>query len=629
MLTWKNNPVKLPYMCGIAGIIEKHGSRVPAKTLKRMTDSIEHRGPDDEGFYLNANVGLGHRRLSIIDVSSAGHQPMSANDKKIWITFNGEIYNYIELKKELGGEYLSGTDTEVILAAYKKWGGDCVKKFNGIFAFAIWDEKKKTLFCARDHLGVKPFYYFRKNGVFYFGSEIKAILSVCPPVKPNDEIIYDYLAYGVYHHTNQTFFRDIDQIPPGHTLTLKNGKIKLNCFWDPALKIAASKSDRNSVEEFAHIFENAVKIQLRSDVPVGMQLSGGLDSSLVVSMANKIIGGQKNLRLFSFVYGKHEDIEKPYMEALARRIGWDLEFFEILPKDMQNYTESMVRSHDEPFPGLPTLGLHILAEFARKNNVPVIIGGQGGDEIGCGYEYYAGAFLLDVLLNKGVKACLDELSAFGNTLQLSNSRQRLEFLKRNLNAYLLAGASQDGTIFANTGVFNSDFFNRAQKPRPIFSAPFSSHLQNMQYRDIFHTKLPRVLHSADRAAMAYGIEQRVPLLDYRLVELGLWAPNSDKIKNGVQRLFMRQAAKKILPQFIRNAPKRPVPSPQRNWFKKELRPWVHSVLASKSFKNHGYFDQNKVLEEYKRYCQTPGIPQNSFHIWQWLHLELWLREYFG
>ncbi|OGN10615.1 MAG: asparagine synthase (glutamine-hydrolyzing) [Candidatus Yanofskybacteria bacterium RIFCSPHIGHO2_02_FULL_41_11] len=617
-------------MCGIAGIIENKGKEVSKANLKRMTDSVAHRGPDDEGVFLNGNIGLGHRRLSIIDVSSAGHQPMPNKDRTLWITFNGEIYNYIELKKKLGGKYQTSTDTEVILAYYEKWGADCVKKFNGIFAFAIWDDNKKILFCARDHLGVKPFYYMHKNGVFYFASEIKAILAVVKSkIEPNDSIIYDYLAYGYYHHSNQTFFKDICQIPAGHTLILKNRNIKIENYWNLPEKIINRKNTggQDVAEEFAEILKNSVKIQLRSDVPVGMQLSGGLDSSLVVSMANKITGGQKNFRLFSFVYGKHKDIEKPYMEALAKRIGWDLEFFEILPSDLQNYMGSMVKSQDEPFPGLPTLGLHVLAEFSRKNKIPVILGGQGGDEIGAGYEYYMGAYLLDVAQRHGPDTATAELISYEN-LHSFKKNDHSKFLLNTVNSYLASGTSQDGTSFAKPEILNKDFASRSAGPRFLFPAPFNSHLQNMQYRDIFHTKLPRVLHSADRAAMAYGVEQRVPLIDYRLVELGLGAPAFQKIRNGVQRFFMRKAAQKILPLYVRNAPKRSVPSPQRNWFKTELRPWVLSVFSSKLLKEHGYLDQEKVLEEYRRYCQTPGVPPNSFHIWQWLHLEHWLKEYF-
>ncbi len=611
-------------MCGIAGMIEKEGVDASNATLKKMTDSISHRGPDDEGFFFDGNIGLGHRRLSIIDTSAAGHQPMASRDQKLWLTFNGEIYNYLELKDELGGQYQSASDSEVILAAYEKWGTDCVKRFNGIFAFAIWDSQKKLLFCARDHLGVKPFYYTYKNGVFYFASEIKAILAAGIKAQPNDAIIYDYLAYGYYQHDAQTFFKDIMQLSGGHTLTLKDGEIKIVCYWDLAEKRAVPAK---TAEEFIYTFRDAIRLQLRSDVPIGMQLSGGLDSSLVTAMANEVNGGQKNFRLFSFVYGAHKDIERPYMEELAKNIGWDLEFFQILPGDMQNRMENMVRSQDEPFPGLPTLGLHVLAEFARKDKIPVILGGQGGDEIGAGYEYYMGAFLMDIFREEGPDACLAQLDAFAKLHGLSEE-QKTEFLSRNLNAYIQGGTSQDGTSFVRPNLLTNEFSSRAKKPRPEFKTPFDSHLQNMQYRDIMHLKLPRVIHSADRAAMAYGIEQRVPLLDYRLVELGLHSKTSEKIHNGVQRAFMREASKQILPDYVRNAPKRPVPSPQRNWFKEELRPWLTSVFSSPSFKDRGYVDQKGVLEEYERYCRTPGVPPNSFHIWQWLHLEHWFRIYF-
>lgn len=316
------------------------------------------------------------------------------------------------------------------------------------------------------------------------------------------------------------------------------------------------------------------------------------------------------------------------MKALANDIGWDLDPLTILPQNMQNLMDSVVKNQDEPFPGLPTFGLQILAEFARKNGVRVVVGGQGGDEIGGGYEYYMGAFFLDTMLHSGPNACLDELNSYGKLHSFNNRERHLDFLIGTINAYVEGGTSADGTSFTKPEVLSLDFLKKAEKPRPIFQTPFSSHLQNMQYRDIFYTKLPRGLHSADRAAMAHGIEQRVPLLDYRLVELGLWAPNNQKIRNGIQRFFIRKAAKKILLPYVRKAPKRAVPSPQRNWFKKELRPWILSILSSKSFREHNYLNQNKVLEEYERYCRTPGIPKNSFHIWQWLHLEYWLRAYF-
>lgn len=609
--------------------MEKRKRTPSSAKLKNMIGAIAHRGPNDEGTYFKENVALGHRRLSILDVSSSGHQPMADESGKIWITFNGEIYNYLELKKELGGKYRSGSDTEVILKAYKKWGDKCVERFNGIFAFAIWDENKKTLFCARDHLGVKPFYYSFENGVFYFGSEIKALLAAGRKTMPNDEAIYDYLVHGYYHHLPEdTFFKNIKQLRAGSVLSLRDGRIAIRRFWDLKERVKEKNlSDAEASQEFLETFEDAVKMQLRSDVPVGIQLSGGFDSSSVTAMVNKIQGGQSNFRIFSHIYSGSVEKEKPYMQALAKSIGWKWEHITVSPDDFSNLADEVVWHQDEPFPGLPTFGLHILAKLCRQENVPVILGGQGGDEVGAGYEYYMGAFILDIVKEKGVQQAVRELEGYGKLHGFSKGEDYLKFFANTISAYLNGGTSADGTSFTNKAAIRQSFLEKAAKPKPDFEKPFESHLQNMQYRDILYTKLPRILTSADRSAMAYGIEHRVPLVDYRLMELGLSLPGDQKIKNGEQRYFMREAMKKMVSDFVGRAPKRAVPSPQREWFQKELRPWITSILTSKSFGRRPYFDQKMVLEEYRRYCREPN-PKNSFHIWQWINLELWLRKYF-
>lgn len=615
-------------MCGIAGIIEKNKKGPSDKKIKQMIDSISHRGPDDEGTYFKQNVALGHRRLNILDVSASGHQPMSDESGTLWITFNGEIYNYIELKKELGGTYRSGTDTEVILKAYQKWGIKCVERFNGIFSFALWDARKKTLFCARDHVGVKPFYYALERGTFYFASEIKSLLAAGVKTEPNDSLIYDYLAYGYYHHTNDAFFENIHQLPAGSILELKDGNIAVHRFWDlrERVKNLESWDGNRAAEEFLKIFKNAITLQLRSDVPVGIQLSGGFDSSAVTAMVHDLQGGQKNFRLFSHIYSNATDIEKPYMRALAKALGWKWEYITLSPHDMPDFAEEVLWHQDEPFPGLPTFGLHLLAKLCRKEKIPVILGGQGGDEVGAGYEYYMGAFLLDMIQTHGAEKALRELDGYAKRHDFSVNAG-LNFFVNTLTAYALGGTSADGTSFVNTTVLKDSFLKKAARPRPEFEKPFKSHLQNMQYRDILHTKLPRILHSADRAAMAYGVEQRVPLVDYRLVELGLSLSGTNKIREGEQRYFMREAMQSLMPKLVGRAPKRAVPSPQREWFQRELRPWITSILSSKSFGRRPYFDQKAVLVEYKRYCQEAN-PKNSFHVWQWIHLELWLRRYF-
>jgi len=616
-------------MCGIAGIISKNNERSYAKEIQAMINSIAHRGPDDEGTYINDNVALGHRRLSILDISTAGHQPMTNKDKTLWLTYNGEIYNYLEIKKEIGGtDYASSSDTEVLLKAYEKWGPSFVKRLNGIFAFAIWDDIKKELFCARDHVGVKPFYYAQKNGVFYFGSEAKALLAAGFPAQANDEIIYEYLSYGYYHHSEETFFKGVYKLLPGHTLTLKNGSVCVSRYWNPAesgYNMNGWSLERVS-EEFLNLFENTIAIQLRSDVPVAIQSSGGFDSSAVTAMVNRVIGGQKNFNLFSFFYDGHNDGEVPYMKALASHLGWDQDFVPLPSSGMSQLMEKVTWHQDEPFPGLPTFGLHMLGAACREKSIPVVLGGQGGDEVGGGYEYYMGAFLLDTLKDNDADYALKELDDFGKLHCFSGDSENLKFLTRVLSSYMRSGSSADGTKFTKQDVLNKDFLKKAHVPRKLPEKPFDSELANMQYRDIFYTKLPRMLHCVDRAAMAYGIEQRVPFLDYRLVEFGLAASAYHKISGGHQKYFMRKAFEKILPEYVGKAPKRPVPSPQREWFRKELQQWVYSILSSKSFGERPYFDQKKVIEEFNLYCGAQRN-SNSFHIWQWIHLESWLRTF--
>lgn len=611
------------------------GRAIQPAVIEKMMHAQAHRGPDGTGIYTDGGVGLGHCRLSIIDLSAAGTQPMHSANGRYSLVFNGEIYNYKELRKELGKHAWQGTsDTEVLLAAYEAWGPECVKKFNGIFAFAIWDKKKKELFCARDHIGVKPFFYTEKNGRLVFASEIKGILAAGVRAKPNEPYMYEFLVHGYYHHKPaDTFFAEISQLPAGHTLTLNKKGIIVAPFWDLLAEAhtesqrLAQASDKEIEREFFNTFESAIKLQLRSDVPVGLQLSGGFDSSAVTGMVHRVLGGQKNARLFSFVYGDYADKEVSYMRSLARGLGWKLEITHVLPNDMQRLMERAVWHTEEPFPGLPTFGQFLLAEKCRAEGVPVILGGQGGDEVGAGYEYYLGAYFYDLLRDQGAQTAERELATFAKKAGL-RPEDRLTFLTRALSAYLYGGTSADGTSFVVPSALNADFVERAKTGRPVFAEPFTSAVANMQYRDIVATKLPRILQAADRSAMAYGIEHRVPLLDYRLVTMGLALPVNAKIRNGVQRHYMREATQDIVPARVRNAPKRAVPSPQREWFKKELKPWVHSILASKQSPLGQYLNQREVLKEYERYCATPGVPKNSFHIWQWVFFDVWLRTYF-
>ena len=616
-------------MCGIAGIIDLKNRGINPAVIKKMTDALAHRGPNGEGIYVEKGLALGHRRLSILDVSAAGNQPMISDDGALVIVHNGEIYNYIELKKRLGGRpYRSGTDTEAILRAYERRGEKCLEDFNGIFAFALWDKKRKKLFAARDRLGVKPFYYAVYGGRFHFASEIKALLAAGVPAKPNDGVIYDYLTRGYYDHGEETFFDGIKQLMPGCALTIERGEMKIFRYWWLSDRVSdfSGKSASWASARFLEILSDAVRIQLRSDVPVGISVSGGLDSSLLAAVVNQVSGGQKNFQLFHFTYESGDyDREIPYVNLLAKSLGWEKPAVVCLRhRDVPELAEKVMRHEEQPFPGMPTFAWHKMYSEIGKTRTVVTLEGHGGDEIGAGYDYYAGAFLLDILKKYGMKRMTAELRLLAKVRGLSERKSPLFFVN-GLVAYFRGGVSADASSFAAPNCL-SDEFRRSGSSQPRFEESFRSFLDNFQYRDLLHTKLPRGLRSMDRESMAFGRELRVPLLDHRLVEFAFSLPVEQRIRGGSQRFFMREAAMKLLPKIISHSPKRSLPNPQRAWFQKELRPWIWSILSSRSFKSRKYFNQEKVLREYQNYIHQKN-PANAFHIWQWLSVELWFRAF--
>ena len=615
-------------MCGIAGILDLQERPVSPGALRKMVDVQAHRGPDGEGMWIDGHVGLGHRRLSIIDLSQAGHQPMASHDGRFLLTFNGEIYNYVELKNELPAQAWRGSsDSEVLLAAYEEWGTGCLRKLNGIFAFAIWDKEKRELFCARDHVGVKPFYYAVHDGALYLASEIKALLAAGVPATPNERIIYEYLTHGVYDHSEETFFEGVKQIPPGHTLMVRDGRICVAPFWRLAERVwdTSGWSDARTEETFRELLEDSVRIQLRSDVPVGLHVSGGLDSSILARVVDRSHDGEARWRIFSFAYAGSPYDEEPYVRGLAETFGWDVSIAHLAPRDVPRLMERATWHQEQPCSGLPSLALQMLVESYRDSDIKVTLEGQGGDEVAAGYEYYMGAFWLDMKREHGEEAANREFESFAGVRGFSDEETKTAFLRNAIDAYARPGGSADGTRFARPHVLDPDFVKRAHAESRTYEAPFESALANMQYRDIFHTKLPRILRSCDRASMAYGRELRVPFLDYRLLEFSLGLPLRQKIRNGEQRFFVRNAYRQLLPTHIVKVPKRAVVNPQREWFQQELQPYIRDVLSSPSFGSRPFFVQKEVLAEYDRYCQT--LPQNSFHIWQWLNLELWCRAF--
>lgn len=616
-------------MCGIVGVLDLKKRTVDEHLVRKMTKTLAHRGPNGEGVYISKSIGLGHRRLSILDVSARGAQPMHSADGRLTIVFNGEIYNYLEIKKEIGKRhYASATDTEVILAAYEKWGEACLKKFNGIFSFIIWDHKHEKIFAARDRLGVKPFYYTEHGGRLYIASEMKAFFVAGVPRKPNDRVIYEYLVYGYYDHNSETFFKGIYQLMPGEMLVVNRGKISQKRYWHlpDVVRERGAHDIKTIAEEFTTLLKDAVRLQLRSDVPVGLSVSGGLDSSLLMSAVHTVVHGQKNFSLHHFTYsGKEYETEIPDVNYLAKKLGWDApSLVEVKPGDMPALINKITWHQEQPYPGLPTIAWHKLYESLSKTETIVTLEGHGGDEMAGGYDYYFGPFMLDMINMRGSAVALREMELFrsvrGFTEQKMNS-----LIFGGIEAYFKGGVSADASSFASKEYMHPKFA-KLDIPLPIFETPFSSFLENFQYKELMHTKLPRVLRSVDRESMAYGRELRVPLLDHRLVEFAFSLPLKQKIQGGHQRFFMREAAKFLMPKRIAETPKRSVPNPQRAWFQKELRSWIEGILYSDSFAERKYFNSKNVRMEYERYLKTKH-PSNSFHIWQWINLEIWLRTF--
>ena len=624
-------------MCGIAGVYnltkEPSSKEVLKSKVSSMIDIIDHRGPDDSGVFANGNVCLGSRRLSILDLSDLGHMPMVDKKTGNCIVHNGEVYNYLELKRSLGlNDVISNTDTEVILNAYIKLGKSCVHEFNGMFAFAIWDAQNKKLFMARDRLGIKPLFYAKYKNKIYFSSEIKSILKAGIPFEPDMDIIYDYLVYGVYDHSEKTFFKNIKQIPAGYTLELNNNNFKLEKYWDldPDLEIninEKSKSEFNNfrtTEKFLDLLSDSLQLRLRSDVPIAVHISGGLDSSVMLSGINSVLGGQKNLRAFSYYYGEDKYDEKKYAEEIIKNGNWEAEFYRFDANDVPDLTKKAMWFQEQPFPGIITLAKHKLISKSKDYGAKVILEGQGGDDIGAGYQYVFASHVLDLIESGNSDMAITELNNFGK-INGYNAKENMGNFVNSLASYYNTGYSADGSSFLKHNCINTDFINE-HKHGLSFPKPFNSHLLNMQYRDTRFTKLPRILRSCDRASMASSRELRVPFLDHRLVELMFFLPGEEKIKSGVQRVFMRDAIKNKFPKWVTSSPKKTVVDPQREWLRTDLSEWVSDILHSSSFNDLGILDLNNVKEEYENYKNTTN-PKNSFFLWQWINVCIWYETF--
>lgn len=555
--------------------------------LTAMVNTQRHRGPDADGTYIDWDgiCGLGQNRLSIIDLSEAASQPMTSADGNLKIVLNGEIYNYLELRRELDSElvFRSKSDTEVLLAAYQKWGAACLDKLIGMFAFIIWDESEKKAFVARDRFGVKPLYFHQKqDGTLLLASEIKALHAARAPRVPNEKTWATYLALGLYDHSSETFWKDINSLQPGHCLEWKDNETKISCWYDLAER-SGSEFDRRSenevAEEYLSLMKESVRFRFRSDVPVGVSLSGGLDSSTLLGLVHAAQGEDSDVKVFTFVTGDENYDELPWVQQMLAKTNHPLIACKLSPEDVPSLAEAVQYHQDEPFGGLPTLAYSNVFKAAKENGVTVLLDGNGMDEQWAGYDYY------QATLNGATPS-------------------------------LIQGTKESPV---RPGCLTPEF--RALAEPMEFPAVFEDKMRNLQYRDARFTKIPRAMRFNDRISMKYSTELREPFLDHRMVELALRQPPERKIQNGTRKALLRQISQRLVPAGVSEAPKRPMQTPQREWLRGELGGWANDQIeaALASFAG-SWMDSDKVGSEWNDFRNGKG--DNSFFVWQWISLAL-------
>ena len=611
-------------MCGIAGIVHRDGAAIEVADLERMLDRMAHRGPDDAGTYVAPGVGLGHRRLSIIDVSTAGHQPMPSPDRQCWITYNGEIYNYREVRRSLeqaGRQFRSDSDTEVLLHAYEEWGQDCLKELNGMFAFAIWDARRDLLFCARDRIGIKPFYYLDDGRRFAFASEIKALLAL-PGVsaEPDPICILDYLSFS-YVRGSRTLFRGIEKLLPGEMLTVGRNGLQRSVYWDVEYEETDRRSEDEIVEELAWTIDDAVRIQLRADVPVGTHLSGGLDSSLVTGLARKHHPGRLLSFNGRFAEGEAYD-ESAYARTMAEAADTELVDVLVTREDLYDRLAHLTWHMDEPTAGPGLIPQFSVCREARKH-VTVALGGQGGDEIFVGYPRYRSDLLrhqaVSLLRGRRPAPGFPALGALTGLLRESGPRAAASLFLRRLEPVpapaTMARFLQTTAATWNLALTPAELreVTDAEHERRIPAA--RSPLGRLLHYDL-KNYLPALLHVEDRTSMAVSLESRVPLLDHRIVEIMARVPAAMKFPGFRQKHLLRRVASPVVPaSIVGRHDKMGFPTPLSIWLQEGTGdPRLDEAVSGATLRRAGIL----------RGAPRPGTPGES---WALLSLEMWMRTF--
>jgi asparagine synthase (glutamine-hydrolysing) len=608
-------------MCGLCGIV--HFDAPPeTDAVEAMAAQLDHRGPDGRGAFSAAGVALAFRRLAIIDLSEAGSQPFASEDRRLQLMHNGEIYNYRELRRELesaGHRFRSTTDTEVILNAYTEWGEACVERFNGMWAFVLWDGKSQRLFCSRDRFGIKPFYYRHDGSRFAFASEPRAFRAFTP-LEVNHDAVYEYLDQGYLDHFDETFFGGVRRLPPAHSMVFDESGLRVWSYW----RLEEREPPNDAAEEFAELFLDSVRLELRSDVPVGTALSGGLDSSAIAVSADRLLrteaenaealGGRQ--RTFTAYFEQPGYDERPFAEAVVAQTQADANWVTFTADELVDDLPRIVEAQGEPFGSTSICAGWYVMRAAKAAGVKVMLDGQGGDELLAGYRGHLGFRLADLIARGRFRELRAEVAGTEHgPLALATAVARPfapESLVRAVRARTRGSLVHPELRGARVGHLDG--------------SPFPDRLRRYQQLVLTRRGLPELLRYEDRNSMAHSLEARVPFLDHRLVELCFSLPPHELIRGGETKSLLRRALGDLLPPAVRERrDKLGFVTPEAEWLRGALGVLAADVFGSQSFRERGFVDSDAArrrLERHRAHRLTAGM-----ELWRALNVELWARTY--
>jgi asparagine synthase (glutamine-hydrolysing) len=623
-------------MCGIAGFVESSNTPSPfgrdrsRDLVHRMCDVIRHRGPDDEGVWVDDAVALGMRRLSIIDLST-GHQPIHNEDQTVWVVFNGEIYNFRELRQELeaaGHRFYTSTDTEVIVHAYEQWGKDAIVRLRGMFGLAIWDTKSRRLLIARDRIGIKPMYYASVSGRLYFGSELKSLLEAPDLPRELDAAALDHYLSFLYTPRDGSIFKSVRKLPPGHLLTWHDGRLAIERFWQMAAAETFRGSEEEAIEQLRGVLSDAVRSHMVSDVPLGAFLSGGVDSSLVVGLMSRLSSAR--VKTFSIGFDEPEFDELDKARQVAAHFGTEHHEFVVKP-DGVGILDKLVSHFDEPFADSSAIPTWYVSEMARRH-VTVVLSGDGGDELFGGYERYLPHPRV-VAFDRYSPRALRRVAAIA-AARLPHGVRGKNFLRhvgrdeqgRYLDAIRFFGADEKPALLSRDvqdAIDGPDPETRLARHFERFAQlPWPSQMMRFDAE----TYLPEdVLTKVDRMSMAHSIESRVPLLDNDVIAFASMLPAAMKIKNGRRKHILKEVAATLVPRHILERRKQGFGVPLGTWFRGNLRELFADTLLSPASLQRGYFQPafvRRIVGEH-----LAGKRDHTLRLWQLVVFEKWQQQY--